>query len=259
MQSNSIKDKVIVVTGGAGAIGHCFIQHIAENGGVAVAADINLHAAQALAAKVPPGIAGQIEAAHLDITSKDSILALISDLKQRHGRIDAVVNNAYPRNKQYGRKLEDVAYSDFCENVNTHLGGYFLVAQQFCLAFKEQGYGNVINMSSIYGSMAPRFEVYDGTTMTMPVEYAAIKSAIEHLTRYFAQYFKDTGIRVNCLSPGGILSNQPADFLSAYNKHCASKGMLDASDLVETLLFLLSDGSHHMTGQNLLVDDGFSL
>jgi NAD(P)-dependent dehydrogenase (short-subunit alcohol dehydrogenase family) len=140
-----------------------------------------------------------------------------------------------------------------------HLGGYFLVAQQFCLAFKQQGYGNVVNMSSIYGSMAPRFEIYEGTSMTTPVEYSAIKSAIEHLTRYFAQYFKGAGIRVNCLSPGGILAGQPTDFLAAYNNHCASKGMLDADDIVGALMFLLSDESSFMTGQNLLIDDGFSL
>jgi NAD(P)-dependent dehydrogenase (short-subunit alcohol dehydrogenase family) len=254
-----LNKKIIVVTGGAGALGQCFVRGIAERGGIAVAADINVEAAKSLVDEVAQDYAGQIEAAHLDITSKDSIVALIADLRQRHGRIDAVVNNAYPRNINFGRKLEDVTYADFCENVDMHLGGYFLVAQQFCLAFKEQGCGNVVNMSSIYGSIAPRFEVYDGTPMTTPVEYAAIKAAIEHLTRYFAQYFKGAGIRVNCLSPGGILAGQPDDFLTAYNKRCASKGMLDANDLLGTLMFLLSDESRHITGQNLLVDDGFSL
>lgn len=259
MQTKPLKNKIIVVTGGAGTIGQCFVRGIIERGGIAIAADINLEAAKFLTNEMAQKYVGQVEAAHLDITNKDSVVALISDLKQRHGRIDAVVNNAYPRNKNYGRKLEDVTYSDFCANVDMHLGGYFLVAQQFSLVFKDQGYGNVVNMSSIYGSMTPRFEVYDGVPMTMPVEYAAIKSAIEHLTRYFAQYFKGTGIRVNCLSPGGILAGQPADFLAAYNKHCASKGMLDANDLVGSLMFLLSDESSFMTGQSLLVDDGFSL
>ena len=255
MQSNSLKNKVIVVTGGSGAIGQCFLRGIVEQGGIAIVADINLDVAKLLAQEC----AGQAEAVHLDITNKDSIVTLIAGLMQRHGRIDALINNAYPRNKNYGKKLENVTYVDFCENVNMHLGGYFLVAQQFCLAFKQQGYGNVINMSSIYGSMAPRFEVYEGTPMTMPVEYAAIKAAIEHLTRYFAQYFKGSRIRVNCLSSGGILAGQPPSFLEAYNKHCASKGMLNANDLLGALMFLLSDESSLMTGRNLLIDDGFSL
>jgi NAD(P)-dependent dehydrogenase (short-subunit alcohol dehydrogenase family) len=255
-----LNDKVVVVTGGAGALGRSFVDAIARQGGIAIVADVNIEAARRVADEwlVQPGW-GSIVAAELDITLEGSVCALIDRLHERFGRIDAVVNNAYPRNKNYGRRLEDVAYKDFCENVNSHLGGYFLVAQQFCLAFKEQGHGNLINMSSIYGSMAPRFEVYEGTPMTMPVEYAVVKSAVVHLTRYFAQYFKGHGIRVNALSPGGILATQPPDFLAAYNAHCASKGMLAPEDVVGALLFLLSDESRYMTGQNLFVDDGFSI
>ena len=250
-----LKNKVIIVTGGAGAIGQCFIKEITESGGIAIAADINLDAAISL----EQAYSGNVEAAYLDITNKESIITLIEKIKQRYGRIDALVNNAYPRNKNYGRKLEEVTFADFCENVDMHLGGYFLVAQQFCLAFKKQGYGNVVNISSIYGSKAPRFEIYEGTSMTMPVEYAAIKAAIEHLTRYFAQYFKGAGIRVNCISPGGILDGQPTEFLSRYNSFAASKGLLDTDDVQGTLIFLLSDMSKYINGQNIVVDDGWSL
>ena len=257
MESFSLNNKLVVITGGAGLIGQGFVRGIAEQGGIAVVADVNIDAARKVADEL--GEAGQVEAVYLDITSKNSINDLISGLLQRHGKIDAVVNNAYPRNKNYGRKLEEVTYADFCENVNLHLGGYFLVAQQFCKAFKAQGHGNLINMSSIYGSMAPRFEVYDGTPMTMPVEYAAIKSAVIQLTRYFAAYFKGTGIRVICLSPGGIFAEQPSSFVSAYNSQCASKGMLAPDDVVGALMFLLSDQSSYVTGQNVVVDDGFSL
>jgi len=259
MKSNSIRGKLIVVTGGAGVIGRCFVRGIAEKGDTVVAADANFDAARHLADEFGQDCPGKVEAAMVDIASKDSICALISDLRQRYGRIDAVVNSAYPKNRNYGRRLEDVAYADFCENVDMHLGGYFLVAQQFCLAFREMGGGNVVNMSSIYGTMTPRFEVYEGTPMTMPVEYAAIKSAVNQLTRYFAQYFKGAGIRVNSLSPGGILADQPASFLGAYKDHCASKGMLLPQDVLGALLFLLSDESRYITGQNLVVDDGFSL
>lgn len=254
-----LNGKVIVVTGGAGLFGRTFIDGIAAVGGIAIAADINLGAAEEIAKALPPASSGRIEAAQLDITSDESIRSLIGDLHKRHGRVDAVVNNAYPRNSNYGRKLEDVSYADFCENLNMHLGGYFLVTQQFCKIFREQGGGNVINMSSIYGFMTPRFEVYDGTAMTMPVEYSAIKAGVVQLTRYFAQYFKGSGIRVNCISPGGILDNQPESFLTAYNSHCASKGMLVPQDVLGALLFLLSDESRFMTGQNIVVDDGYSL
>lgn len=254
-----LSNKIVVVTGGAGVLGQSFVHAIIENGGTAVMADLDFDAAKQIAGEMERERPGKIEAIQMDITNKDSICNVISDVMIRHGRIDAVINNAYPRNKQYGCKLEDVTYLDFCDNLNMHLGGYFLVLQQFCRVFKEQGKGNVINMSSIYGTVTPRFDIYQGTPMTMPVEYAAVKSAVNQLTRYFAQYFKGTGIRINSLSPGGILAGQPSNFLSAYNRYCTSKGMLDANDINGALLFLLSDMSEFINGQNIIIDDGFSL
>ena len=95
--------------------------------------------------------------------------------------------------------------------------------------------------------------------MTTPVEYAAIKSAIIHLTKYMAKYLRGKNIRVNAISPGGILDQQPQSFLDAYQDFCCSKGMLDASDLQGVLLFLISPMSQYVNGQNIIVDDGFTL
>lgn len=253
-----LNNKVIVVTGGAGLLGRRFCVAAAEHGGLVIVADLNLVAAERVAEEIR-ATGGRAEAATLDITDTDSMNALIASLHDRHGRIDSIVNNAYPRNKKWGRKLEDVTYVDFCQNVSLHLGGYFLAAQQFALYFRAHGGGNIVNMASIYGTMAPRFEIYAETPMIMPVEYAAIKSAIIQITRYFAQYFKADGVRCNALSPGGILDQQPEAFLQKYNSHCGAKGMLEAQDIAGTLVYLLSDASRYMTGQNLIVDDGFSL
>ncbi|MDD5298987.1 MAG: oxidoreductase [Gallionella sp.] len=254
-----LNNQVIVITGGAGLLGRQFCSVVAEHGGIAVVADCNAAAAARVAEEIAAKHSGRAVAKVLDITNKASISQLIETIHHEHGRIDAVVNNAYPRNPNFGHKLEDVTYDDFCENLNLHLGGYFLVAQQFGLLFREHAGGNIINMASIYGIMAPRFDIYANTTMTMPVEYAAIKSAIVHLTKYFAQYFKGNNIRVNCLSPGGILDGQPSEFLARYNNFAASKGMLDANDLQGALLFLLSDMSKFINGQNIVIDDGWSL
>jgi NAD(P)-dependent dehydrogenase (short-subunit alcohol dehydrogenase family) len=254
-----LTNKVVVVTGGAGLLGRQFCSAVAEQGGIAVVADTDGAGATRIAEQLASQYQGRAEAATLDITDRESVTRLIAKLQKQHGRIDAVVNSAYPRNRNYGRKLEEVTYEDFCENMGLHVGGYFLVAQQFGLLFRKQGGGNVVNIASIYGTMAPRFDIYKGTSMTMPVEYAAIKSAIVHLTRYFAQYFKADGIRVNCISPGGILDKQDEKFLREYKSQCGEKGMLDPQDVTGSLLFLLSDASKYMTGQNLIVDDGFSL
>lgn len=254
-----LDETVVVVTGGAGLLGRVFVRDIVQHGGTAIVADVDIAAATQSVSALPKEYAHRAHAMKLDITDTTSVATLISSTFQRFGRIDSVVNNAYPRNSNYGRKLEEVTYEDFCQNLSLHLGGYFLVAQQFGLFFRSQNRGNIINMASIYGVMAPRFEIYSDTQMTMPVEYAAIKSAVIHLTRYFAQYFKNDNIRVNSLSPGGILDQQPESFLRNYRAFCSSKGMLEGKDISSVLLFLLSDASKYLTGQNLVVDDGFSI
>lgn len=255
----NIAQKVIVVTGGAGRIGSEFIRAVAESGAVAVIADANDIAGHALAEEMTVVKGLQAEFHPLDITSKDSAQSLIAELHEKYGRIDALVNNAYPRNSRYGRKFEDVTYADFCDNMGMHVGGYFLMSQQFGSYFRNQGHGNIINMASIYGVVAPRFEIYEDTPMTTPVEYAAIKSAVIHLTKYLAKYFKGSNIRVNCVSPGGILDKQPESFLAKYSEYAMSKGMLDPQDITGTLLYLLSDLSAFVNGQNIIVDDGWTL
>lgn len=257
--SNLLGGKVVVVTGGAGLLGQEFCAAIVRNTGTAVLADRDLDKAERIANDLDRGGPGKATAVGLDITDADSIRAAIAAIRERHGEIHAVVNNAYPRNPQYGRKMEDVTYADFCDNLGMHLGGYFLVMQQFAASFRSQGHGNIINMSSIYGVIAPRFEVYESTAMTMPVEYAAIKSGVLHLTRYMAKYLRGSNVRVNAISPGGILDGQPQAFLERYKALSASKGMLDKSDIVGALLFLLSDASAYVNGQNIVIDDGFSL
>jgi NAD(P)-dependent dehydrogenase (short-subunit alcohol dehydrogenase family) len=255
-----LKDLVVIITGGAGLIGQEFVRAVVEQHGIAIIADINNDIGTQVQVQLSNELgSSNIDFVRLDITSKESITAMVDALHNRYGRIDALVNNAYPRNKNYGHHFFEVEYSDFCENINLNLGGYFLTSQQMAGYFQKQGHGNIINVSSIYGVIAPKFEIYENTLMTMPVEYAAIKSAIIHLTKYMAKYFKGMNIRVNTLSPGGILDKQPEAFLEAYRKQCTNKGMLDKSDMRGTLIYLLSDLSAYLNGQNIVVDDGFSL
>lgn len=256
--STILQGKRVVVTGGAGLLGRRFCAAIAQNSGVAIVADVNRDAATAVVGEIEAA-GGQAIAKVLDITSADSVTQLIQELHAEYGGIDAVVNNAYPKNRNYGRKFEDVEYADMCDSLSIHLAGYFLVAQKFAEYFRSQGGGNIVNMSSVYGSVAPRFQIYAGTKMTTPVEYALIKAGVIQLTKYMAQYYKGTGVRCNAIGPGGIADGQPESFLVKYGEFCAEKGMLAPEDIVGALIFLLSDASRYIRGQNLIVDDGFSL
>ena len=245
-----LKNKVIVIFGANGLLGKEFVKCCLDNNAIVVGSDLinnmNINNNNFFYKKC-------------DITNKRDILNLINFTKERFNRIDAIVNSAYPRNKNYGKKFEEVEYKDFCENVNIHLGGYFLVSQQFAEFFKNQGYGNIVNIASIYGIISPRFEIYDNTDMTMPIEYNVIKHSIISMTKYIAKYYKGYSIRSNCISPGGILNNQPKEFVEKYNQYALNKGMLDKNDINGSLLFLLSDLSKYVNGQNIIVDDGWSL
>lgn len=254
-----LNDKVVVITGGAGRLGQVFTEAAAQAGASVIIADQVNERTQATTAQLTARSGDRIKLVAMDITDATSIDQLIDEVHATHGRIDALVNNAYPRNAHYGRSFNEVTYADFVENVGMHAGGYFLTSQRFINYFQRQGHGNIVNMSSIYGVVAPRFDVYARTDMTMPVEYAVIKSGILHLTRYIASYCAGMNIRCNAISPGGILAGQPMDFLGRYKEHALTKGMLDAQDVSGTLLFLLSDLSSYMNGQNIVVDDGWTL
>jgi NAD(P)-dependent dehydrogenase (short-subunit alcohol dehydrogenase family) len=255
-----LNGKIIVVTGGCGLLGQEFIKGIVNSKGIAIITDIEEEKGESIVKKIRDQLeSDNVLFRKLDITSLESVKTAIGFFKDKFGKIDALVNNAYPRNMNYGNNFEKVRFEDFTENINCHLGGYFLISQQFAEFFKSQKFGNIISISSIYGVVPPRFEIYDNTTMTMPVEYALIKAAIIHLSKYMAKYYKGTGIRFNCLSPGGILNNQDQLFVDKYNSFALSKGMLDKNDIIGALVFLLSDMSKYVNGQNIVVDDGWSL
>jgi len=255
-----LKNKVVVVTGGAGLLGQEFVRAIVKNNGIAIIADIDVMNASKVKDKLSEKYqTDSIDVVELDINSKSSVQNVINYLDGKYYRIDALINNAYPRNKNYGKHFFDVEYKDFVDNIGANLGGYFLSSQLFAKYFQKQGAGNIINISSIYGITPPKFEIYNGTSMTTPVEYIVIKSSLIHLTKYMAKYFKGMNIRVNAISPGGVLDGQPEEFLNAYNRLCLEKGMLDKNDLNGTIVFLLSDMGKYINGQNIVVDDGFTL
>lgn len=257
----NLEAKTIVITGGAGQLGSSFSEECARAGANVIVVDINEEKGSELVEKLIKKTGNKkIIYQNCDITSIENIKNLIDISLKKFGKIDALVNNAYPRNKNYGRIYEEVEFKDFCENVNMHLGGYFLMTQQISKLMIKQNYGNIINIASIYGFKAPRFEIYEGTGMTMPVEYAVIKSAVLNLNRYLSRYLGKYNIKVNSISPGGIFNNQPKSFVEKYCYNVMmGYRMANSDDITGVLLFLLDDSSKYITGQNIVVDGGWSL
>ena len=242
-----LSNKVIVVTGGKGLLGSIYCEWIRKAGGIAINADItcdrNLNKHEYFC----------------DISSADAIEELVNALVKKYGKIDGWVNNAYPRTKDWATKFEKIPLDSWRENVDKHQNGYFLCCQIALEQMRKQGFGSIINLGSIYGIVGPDFSVYEGTQMTMPAAYAAIKGAIINLTRYLAAYYGPYGIRVNCISPGGIFDNQPKSFVKRFSDKTPLRRMGKPEDIAPSLVFLLSDDAAYITGHNLAIDGGWTI
>lgn len=241
-----LKDKIIILTGGFGLLGKSILIKLQNEGAFVINADI--------VAKDTVDFSNM----YLDITSEDSIQSLFSRIFKKYGRIDGVVNNAYPRTADWGNKFENIKFNSWKQNVDFQLNSYFLVSQIALKYMKENRSGSIVNISSIYGVVGPDFTLYNGTDMTMPAAYSAIKGGLINLTRYLASYFGPYNIRINCVSPGGVLDGQPQTFIDNYNNKVPMKRMANPDDISPSVAFLLSNDSTYITGQNLIVDGGWT-
>ena len=245
--------KNVVVVGGCGLLGKAIVKSLKTSGNSVAVFDIVDYESLEI------NNTGADYYFKADINSEKSISSGIESTVKSLGGIDCVVNTSYPRNDNKLKKLTEIPLHEFNQNINVHLGGYFNVMQSFIVYFLGSGGGNIINISSIQGVSAPKFEHYVGTSMMSGIEYTASKSAIIAMSRYSANYLKGKNISINCVSPGGIFDGQPDSFLEKYNASCINKGMLDPEDLVGAVKFLVSDDSKYINGQNIIVDDGWSL
>ncbi|WP_305838825.1 oxidoreductase [Photobacterium leiognathi] len=252
-----LENKTLLIAGAGGLLGSLLVSKVIEQGGKVIAADINQKAMSERLESIGINVKNKhLTLASIDITNEKSV----EELFLKYSDIDGAVNSTYPRNKTYGAHFFDVSLDSFNENISLHLGSAFVFTQQCAKYFKSKNTPfSLVNISSIYGVIAPKFEIYNGTPMSMPVEYAAIKSAILHLNKYVVAYVNDSRFRINSVSPGGIFDHQPDAFLDAYKKNTHGAGMLDVEEIAGSVLFLLSDNSRYVTGQNIIVDDGFSL
>ena len=252
---NEIK-KTIIVTGGAGRIGSALAADLVKHGHKVLLGDINNSKLLKIKKKLN---SKNIETFQGDLTTKNNIDRFIKFGVKKFKNIHAAVHCSYPTSKKWGARLEDLEETYLKNDLQNQLGGSIIFSQRIMKYFLKQKKGNLILISSIQGIQAPKFNHYKNLNMTSPIEYSAIKSGIISITKYLSKYYKNRNIRINCVSPGGIKDNQPKLFTKRYRQSCNSKGLLDGEDISKLILFLLSDKSKYITGQNLIIDDGWSL
>jgi NAD(P)-dependent dehydrogenase (short-subunit alcohol dehydrogenase family) len=241
-----LEGKIIIVTGGSGLLGKEIINKISAEGGICINMDLNLETNLDLS---------QIKC---DITSPESIDECLKLILNKYLKIDGLVNNAYPRTSDWGNKFEDIAYDSWQKNIDYQLNSYFYLTQQVSNFMIKEKSGSIINMASVYGIVGPDFTVYDDTTMTMPAAYSAIKGGLINFTRYLCSYLGRYNIRVNTISPGGIFDNQNPIFVENYNKKVPMGRMGLPDDISPSVVFLLSEDSKYISGQNIAIDGGWT-
>jgi NAD(P)-dependent dehydrogenase (short-subunit alcohol dehydrogenase family) len=243
---DKLKDKIIIVTGGNGLLGKEIIKKLMTEGAICINIDINHNTLN------------DLSCIQCDITDSNSIDEAIKLIINNFNHIDGLVNNAYPRTKDWGLKFEDIDFHSWQSNIDWQLNSYFYFTQQVSKYMVKQGFGSIVNMASVYGVVGPDFTVYDGTEMTMPAAYSAIKGGIVNFGRYLASYLGPSGVRVNTISPGGIFDNQNSVFVNNYNKKVPMRRMGLPHDISPAVSFLLSDDANYITGHNLIVDGGWT-
>ena len=248
--------KTIIVTGGAGRIGSVLAADLVKHGHKVLLGDINKSKLLKIKKKLN---SKNIEIFQGNLNTKNNIDRFIRFGVKKFKNIHAAVHCSYPTSKKWGAKLEDLEEIHLKNDLQNQLGGSIIFSQRIMKYFLKQKKGNLILISSIQGIQAPKFNHYKNLNMTSPIEYSAIKSGIISITKYLSKYYKNRNIRINCVSPGGVKDNQPKLFTKRYRQSCNSKGLLDGEDISKLILFLLSDKSKYITGQNLIIDDGWSL
>lgn len=262
----SLTGKVAVVTGGAGLLGQVFCQALVTAGANVAIIDLDKRAADKTAATIKKAETQKVIAVECDITSPESVSAMVQDVVTQLGGIDILLNNAASKGSnldQFFAPFENYSLQAWREVMAVNIDGLFLVAQSVGSHMKKQGGGSIIQVSSIYGVVAPDQRIYEGSEyngrpINTPAVYSVSKAAVLGLTSYLSTYWADSKIRVNTLTPGGIASGQNSEFNQNYSNRVPLGRMGEASELTGALIYLASDASSYVTGQNIIVDGGLS-
>ena len=248
----SLKDKVCLVTGGAGRYGHCIVEALAEADGTVITASRNLDACQALAEKMrTEGL--DVHALRVDQGDPQSVRALKKDIQDQFGGLDVFVNNAVARPMHgWGAPIEE-----FAESMRVNATGMIDLLRNMVDLMAPRGGGSIVNIGSMMGQFGPDLSNYEGTTMgDPPPDYFFHKGGMATLTKYLARVLADKNIRANCINPGGLFAKdiQCDRFLENYTKKVPVGRMAIDDDIKGVVVLLASQASAYLNGENILMD-----
>jgi NAD(P)-dependent dehydrogenase (short-subunit alcohol dehydrogenase family) len=259
--------KVAIVTGGAGILGPRFCAGLAEFGARVAVVDVDGAGAVALAEQLRSQYSTDAIGIGCDIADPNSVAGMVRQVVAAFGGVDILHNNAATKTADLGEffaPFEEVSLSAWRDVMAVNLDGVFLVSQAIGRQMIQQKRGgSVINTSSIYGILGADKRIYEGShylgrEINTPAGEAASKAGVVGLARYLSTYWSQHNIRVNTITLGGVESGQYDEFMKRYGARVPLGRMAESDEVVSALLFLASDASSYVTGQNIIIDGGLS-
>jgi NAD(P)-dependent dehydrogenase (short-subunit alcohol dehydrogenase family) len=254
--------QVAIITGAAGLLG---VQHaiaLSDFGASVVLTDLHIENCEQTAGQISERNQVQVVTWPCDVTQKISWQALLERVMSHFGRIDILVNNAAftteSRSANYDAPFQDFLLEDWQQILAVNLTGTFLGCQVIGGQMLTQASGSIINMASLYGVVSPNHRMYPETGIHQPVAYSVSKAGVIALTRYLATLWAGQGVRVNCITPGGVYNQHPDLFASRYASLSPMGRMAHRGEMRGALIYLASAASAYCTGHNLIVDGGWT-
>ena len=261
----ALEGRLAVVTGAGGILGSRFCRALLGAGATVIGMDLDV---DSIERSVGPDTAG-FTAITVDLAEEASVVETAVRIERDYGTPRILVNNAASKSsdvRRFFKPFEETSLEIWEEVMAVNVSGMMLMCREYGPRMSARGTGgSVINISSIYGVVAPDQRIYEGSDypdlggpINTPAVYSTSKAAVLGLTRYLASYWAHLGIRVNAISPGGVASGQNETFRAKYSARVPLGRMAEAVELEGALIYLASDASSYVTGHNLIVDGGLS-
>jgi len=264
----NLKNRTAIVTGGGGILGRRFSNILSEYGANVAVFDVDIENANLTVSEIKKNNPNSnLIAFSCDVSIPESVQEAVEKVNKIFGSIDILSNNAATKTnnlKNFLNSFEDYDLETWREVMSVNIDGMFLMAQAVGKKMLTQPNGGcIVQTASIYGVLAPDQRIYEGSKylgqqISSPAVYAASKAAVIGLSKYLASYWGDKNIRVNTISPGGVESGQNDKFRNNYSSRVPMRRMAELNEIESALLFLASDSSSYITGQNLIIDGGLS-